>query len=560
MPKLKKIKTVFLIASLLIIFLNFLTAPALADGLVVKYYDPYSDRFDYVQEGSQQAFINYENGLEKLIIGIDIKHQEKGKAVWIFPVPAQPNDIKLDIIDDLPRFYGEEITRKTKMILDDIKNIIWISQLYTIPYSLHKIAGKTETVSLGLNKSIDGISKNFERDVRVHFHLDKKGVSSEIITAKTAEGFYGYLKNKGLNISSNSIPVLNHYIGKNFSFIASWISTQEEKGLSGQKAVFITFPTKNIYYPLIPTSVYGDKVVPTTIRIIGAVRLKIFKDKRIQTKYYIDKYAFIPRGLENFYQSDKHTTYNLLGQKITSDDTYNLIYTKIDINVPSKLLKKDLIIEQKAPIKVRLLLFLIKHSLVITIFLFILISLITSVLTGLIVFKTSLKFRKLVLLGLSNCLSILGIMWATTIIKTKEDNKELKSVLYELKSKKYFLKRKIAAFLFFAVLPLIIFCLLIIPFLIKELILRGFVNVLLSEWQSFLIVYGIPSLILTIIYFLAKIKKKDEQLFKVLRDHNYSSWGFTPQDKRKLIFIPVFSVLFLIMSVVLIELIKKILG
>jgi len=35
---------------------------------------------------------------------------------------------------------------------------------------------------------------------------------------------YQYLHNKGLNIQSGSISVLDDYIGKNFSFIASWIT------------------------------------------------------------------------------------------------------------------------------------------------------------------------------------------------------------------------------------------------------------------------------------------------------------------------------------------------
>lgn len=73
-----------------------------------------------------------------------------------------------------------------------------------------------------------GLGRGIESDVIVYEHLDKEGISSEIITAKTTNGLYDYLKSKGLKIESGSIPVLDNYIGKDYFFVVSWMNSPEK--------------------------------------------------------------------------------------------------------------------------------------------------------------------------------------------------------------------------------------------------------------------------------------------------------------------------------------------
>lgn len=49
--------------TLLVVF-SLTSEPVFAGGVMIK-LDPYSDRWDYSTESNQQAFINYENGLQK---------------------------------------------------------------------------------------------------------------------------------------------------------------------------------------------------------------------------------------------------------------------------------------------------------------------------------------------------------------------------------------------------------------------------------------------------------------------------------------------------------------
>ena len=72
---------IFSILATLLIPLN-----VLADGMMIN-PDLYSDRWDYGDQTNQQTFINYEDGLEEMILSIGIEKANKG-AVWLFPCPS----------------------------------------------------------------------------------------------------------------------------------------------------------------------------------------------------------------------------------------------------------------------------------------------------------------------------------------------------------------------------------------------------------------------------------------------------------------------------------------
>ncbi len=130
-----------------------------------------------------------------------------------------------------------------------------MTQIYTIPFVMLSMSFVRTFGTEGINAPTSMKGRDIEQDVVVYEHLEKEGITSEIITAKTAVGLYDYLKNKKLKIGSGSIPVLDNYIGKEYSFVASWISSPEKAISTQNRGVFVTFPKKDIYYPMLPTSV-----------------------------------------------------------------------------------------------------------------------------------------------------------------------------------------------------------------------------------------------------------------------------------------------------------------
>jgi len=501
-----------------------------ADGMMIK-PDPYSNRWDYLDEENQQAFINYQNGLQKMILTVGME-ETNSDAVWIFPVPAEPENTAIDVFTKVPRLNGEEISKKAKSNLLDIKKALPATQLYTIPFInwwgvANYKSGKPGEYDLGA----PGKGLGVEQDVIVHEHLDKKGLTTEIITAKNARSLYSYLQNKNLDIEIGAIPVLDHYIGKQFTFVVSWISkisANLEKRGTTQRGVFVTFPTKKIYYPLIPTSVYGSKVVPATIRILGHKSPEIFENIKpyTETEYFIDDFFSLEGELETFYKSDNGT----------------LKYTKIEIEAPSKFLKQDLWVSTTSPLRTYCTLFFAQQPFLSGITLLALSSVIASLIIGLLVFRELRSPRgilKLGLIGFSNCLSIIGLISATSIAKTKTDNGNLKTVLKELKEKGYPLKRRIAAVLFISSLPILT---------------AGTVLHLLTQMPAQLLL--IPTISLIPALLLKKIKKEDKPLFKELKSSNYSTWTLLPVDKSKYIFVPLFSLFFLFVSLLVVKIVK----
>ena len=108
---------------------------------------------------------------------------------------------------------------------------------------------------------------------------------AEVITAKDGQAIYNYFSRKGFNIKEGNISELNSYIGKDYSFIVSWIAPGIVNGKTKRRrGIFINFPTSKIYYPLILTSAYGETKMPITIRVLGYVKPEIFSEIKPYTK------------------------------------------------------------------------------------------------------------------------------------------------------------------------------------------------------------------------------------------------------------------------------------
>ena len=468
-----------------------------------------------------------------------------------------------------------------------------------------------------------GFGRDIEQDVVVYEHLEKEGITSEIVTAKTANGLYDYLKNKGLKVESGSIPVLDNYIGKEFSFVTSWISSPErfisaeeiknnlytyfsnkylypkffnlvnslkqkypefnqandsidylksqqgrivlqeltqaiqndpsiivdtynkDQNSANQRGVFVTFPTKEIYFPLLPTSVYGSKTVPITIRVIGHVTPKVFQDIKsyTKTKYYVDNDTSFTDDLKNFYNGQNQ----------------NIKYTKIEIKAPSKFFTDDLWLKAQAPAKTYYSTFVARNPIVSAIILLILSSVIAGILAGSILFKDLRREPiKLALIGLSNLLTILGLLITTVFVSTKNKNESIEPVLAEIKQKGYFGKRRAATILFFFAIPSLVPGLFVLSLLIPEISHSwGYLDLnIIFPILLILLTCVLPIVALIVAFMIKRVKPEDKDLFEQLKLSGYSSWLFQPKDKLKIAFVPIFSVSFLIVSWLLVKLIE----
>jgi hypothetical protein len=443
---------IFAILALMLIPTN-----ALADGMILPHIPPYEP----VEESQQVAAINYEGGLEKMIITVNFNMHNISEAVWIFPVPADPEKVVIDVVSEFPRFYGQDVIERTK---SDIDNAILITQLTQI-YPIFLYFFRAVTMYAGPLEQVETFGKGMTGvpSVTVYEHIEKKGMTLEIVTARTGEALYYYLNNRGYYLPKGSIEVLEEYVGKDYAFVLAWVSSptlvyQDQEmpywkisPYIRQPGVFVTFPTDEIYYPLMPTSVYGSKKIPIRIYLLGYVTPKLYREIETYTRtnYYVQDYTS-QWGLEQFF-----------GNKNTKQ------YTKVEIYSPSKYFSDDLWFSEESPTKVSYAYSIYsavsEYPLVSIVLLILVISTIAGAVTGLIVFREMSKYA---LVGLANVFTIIGLAIAVAFTKTKRLDELLRR---RLKQEGFMVittdRKKIIFVILFSILFLVIG--LIIGYLIK---------------------------------------------------------------------------------------------
>jgi len=207
-----------LIALSLIFILVFPTS-VLADGVIWR---PYNNDLQPLEEYEQRAAINYQDGIEKMIIDVNFDIGAGDRAVWVFPVPASPDDVVIDVVTEFPTLYGTDPKQQAKSAISGILALSTYTQIYPLFLFLPFLffgswfAGTSPAL---------GVARETTSGVTVHEHIEKQGITTEIITSLTGDGLYNYLVNKGLSIQRSSISIFDDYIGEDYSFVVSWVTS-----------------------------------------------------------------------------------------------------------------------------------------------------------------------------------------------------------------------------------------------------------------------------------------------------------------------------------------------
>ena len=370
----------------LTLFLSFilLSSAVFADGgAFVKRPSFETDIWIPINQDEQVAVISYENGKETLTISVEAE-LENGEIVWLFPVPAKPELTDIDIVDEFPRFSGDEVRSRVGYEFNRLSPIFYITQSYPINIGLFSWG------TLGSASSIESAGQDI--GVEIHEHIEFGGLTTELVTAEDENSLYNYMQQKGLKLPAESLSILEEYIGKDYSFVVSWISdglayqTQAGGNVLGVEA---TFQTNEMFYPLRLTSIYGQTEIPMTIYIYGHVSPKVFSE--------ISDYTEV-----NYYRGD-------------------VDYTRIDIFSQSRFFVDDLWISGLTPPDIIFADIILISPAAFFAVVFVLASIISSILTGFFFYRKKFSMKKFALLGLANLLTIFGFSIAAAIkFKTKK--------------------------------------------------------------------------------------------------------------------------------------------
>jgi len=375
-------------ATLSLFFLSVNIAGACIHG---TYSENGEESLKLIEQRHQVSVIKHENGTQHMYLSIDLKNplSESGveNAVWIYPIPAIPTNIDLDIRDDIPELRGRNVQADFWNMLAKIPKDI-VDYMFPVIISYW-----TDIGSMGNDLLMADLTLNIPEpvDVVVHESFTKMGIRTELLSTKNTTVFSSYLEERGLSFPPE---MLEGYVGDEFSFVLSWIEDPKEVADSDKRlANFITFPTENIFFPLRFTSVYGETRVPITIYTKQWRTPVVYDSIREDISVEYRKGKVVDGNKEFFdFSSAKYSK--------------EIRYTKIHLNTSSKNLISDLSIKEAYPKSLHIMEFFTpewKNPLTLVFFVCI------SFLLGLIIFrKTDIPAWKYVSVSLFSILSIIG--------------------------------------------------------------------------------------------------------------------------------------------------------
>jgi hypothetical protein len=424
-----------------LILLFVLASSVFADGMIVIHDQ---DMWRKVSENEQLCAINYEDGTQNMILAVSTKDKLSGeKAVWLFPVPSDPARVEIDVIKGFPQFWGKDIVNKVDEVIDTTFMLSRSTQIYTTPIFMFGV------LNPGAFLKRDGLE--------VYDSVTKMGLTTEVVSAKNSDAMISYLQEKNLDLPPDARKIIDDYIGNDYSFVISWISDVDEflmeqgnvhddyRGaqLGNIISVNVKFPTDRIFFPLKPTSIYGNEGIPILIYVMDYVQPDIFddiKDSHITVDYFYDNVHYVKDEHTSFFGEDS------IQYKKERKVVKNFRYTKVKIEAEPNKFTQDLWFNDGLPARFYPHYILNRHTLEVGIIIFLIISCLSSLLAGMIFLKnTELTRLKMGLLGLANFFTLIGFSTATYFVNARHISKDVKEYiqqqklnLFELNLKKYY--------------------------------------------------------------------------------------------------------------------------
>jgi len=384
-----------------------------ADGGIV-YYDLYDNAY-MLNENDQVAYINHDNETQKMIIAVNAKSISSAKSIlWLFPLPAPPEKIKIDIIDKLPNFNGNLLKGHFLKYYDQLTDLMYYSHLFRL------IIYAIDLTFLELGNSNGSID-----NINIFQHVEKLGLTTEVISAKNSDSLETYLTQKKLTIPPRFKKLLGNYIDREYSFIASYISNPVLfNQTKPQLGIYVTFPTHKMFFPLLPTSIYNQTEIPIKIYALNYVKPETYNSIASTTKikYCFNNDIIFGNDFNDFFFNKNYDN--------------NLKYTIIEINSPSNRFLDDLWIGSYA-IKPYIFQLFVDYYYFAAIIIWLLISCISSALAACIAYNDTKFNEKLFFkFGVFNLLSLFGFIIMTYALRIDNKFTDLKYVENKLPLKK----------------------------------------------------------------------------------------------------------------------------
>lgn len=252
--------------------LILLAAAALADGK--------SWRVDVtgllpLQQDAQAAIIHHIDGVQRMLIAINVSLDPNDAGLWIFPVRGTPDATQVELVDHFP----------------------WPSSRDPVAEAREKLKRMSTLVSgmaFPCVQLLPSLSRNLDMAYVLHAETSRWGLRSAIVASAAPAGLAAFVQDRVPAATGGDLAAFAPYCNEEHVFVVTWLESRDhalaefpaiEAGRRATKqrwpTVYVTFPTRRPWYPMRPTADYGD--VPLRLR------LAIFGHYRLSTERHLER-------------------------------------------------------------------------------------------------------------------------------------------------------------------------------------------------------------------------------------------------------------------------------
>ncbi|MDH3365158.1 MAG: hypothetical protein OEM29_04040 [Thermoplasmata archaeon] len=393
------------------------SVPVAGDGLASR-YDTARDAWYTLAERDQFCIINYDDGIEKMIVQIQLDGSElrsSEKIAWLFPIPALPESVSLRHFRVIPRFDGYSLgSAVLEKVADSTSwSFAFGTQLYTAP-------------ALGYYATLGfGGSSGIEDSVESYAILNQYGVTTEVLAVDSSEALGVYLTSKELALPEEAELAIENYLDGDYSFVLSWVSSVSSFLTQAFKipgtdtyslGIGVEFPCDGIFFPLEMTSAYDTLEIPITVQVLDHVTPDEYPsggNLDFSCKYRVQDTFRPTEFLEKYIEEFDY----FFAEQIAANDgslfLKSVDYTVVRFDGPAGELTEDLWLSDSRPLSVSSLQFVGDHPWLVVLAVFILVSCISSLVACVIIFGWNARLtRTYIILGAANLFSIAGYYFA----------------------------------------------------------------------------------------------------------------------------------------------------
>jgi len=351
-------------------------------------------------EESQVCFITHQLGQQRMILSV-VLSADAEELVWIFPVPADPDEVEIDVIEELPVIKGinvDDTARKVvKMALANVRASVYVPLPEDYPYP---------RASYSMGDVLRSEVKSEE--VVIHEQVNKLGLSTVLLSTKTVNALNGYLEAIDVHLPEESLPIINEYIGEDYCFVVSWATHIDQYQSEMTIGVQVGFPSDKPYFPLKLTSIYGNMTIPITIYIKNHMIPEIYTsiDGHCDAEYFIKTRFNNPRKIAGFIDNLYYKS--------------NLEFTKVTIDAESHWFKEDLWFHRGRPWSYSLARLILSNQLTIRILIGFTLFGLSSLLSALVVMGRKIPKVRFFLLGEFNFLTLLFLCFVYLFVTARD--------------------------------------------------------------------------------------------------------------------------------------------